>query len=468
MGNGWSDFWAAKPTDYLPLPLRRESIPDSPDLRQLSWQHKRRTLLGYLLATVLCAFAAVGAVSSTLALSGQIKLVPHYSKAQLLDAGWLRPPLALEEWSPSSITDDERPLARLSTHDFTLPPTTSTTSLNLLILTPLHNAADRLPNLFSKLDAFTHPRINTSLGFIVSDSTDDTGDVLREMVDQRRENYREVTLLHKDFNIENPGGKSRHQLWAQGQRRTVLAKARTTLLMSTLRADVDWVLWLDSDVWEVSSSLFEDLLLYGNTGVTRAGPEELVDADEVWSDVVAANVFTRKKDGSLQAYDLNNWAENSDSLRRQNELTDDTLLVEGNKKLDMHRDRLVTLHTPPNNVTGPIPPASSFPWLREENWEENDMYDPESPAYVGQRVEIDGVGGVATLVRADAHRLGAVFPSWLERHELETEGFGVMAKKVGAKVVGLPNYVVIHGECSSCSLASSLADPFSLLPANNG
>lgn len=84
-----------------------------------------------------------------------------------------------------------------------------------------------------------------------------------------------------------------------------MAKARTTLLMSTLRPEIDWVLWLDSDAWEVSSSLFEDLLLYGNTGVTRAGSEELVDVDEAWSDVVAANVFTRKKDGTLQAYDLN-------------------------------------------------------------------------------------------------------------------------------------------------------------------
>lgn len=73
-------------------------------------------------------------------------------------------------------------------------------------------------------------------------------------------------------------------------------------------------------------------------------------------------------------------------------------------ELDMHRDRLVTLRTPPTNITGPIPPASSFPWLREERWEQNDMYNPQSPAYVGKRVEIDGVGGVATLVRADAHR----------------------------------------------------------------
>jgi hypothetical protein len=217
MSSLWSSVWEEKAVGYTPI--RRDSLPDSPDVRTSSWQHKRRSLIVYLLALVVGALATAGAISSTLALSGQIKLVPHYTKAQLLDAGWLRPPLALEKWAPASAVSDERPLGRLSTHDFTLPPTTSTTALNLLILTPLHNAADRLPNYFSKLDAFTHPRINTSLGFIVSDSTDDTGDVLRKMVDERRENYNEVTLLQKDFNIENPGGKSRHQLWAQGQRR---------------------------------------------------------------------------------------------------------------------------------------------------------------------------------------------------------------------------------------------------------
>lgn len=68
-----------------------------------------------------------------------------------------------------------------------------------------------------------------------------------------------------------------------------------------------------------------------------------------------------------------------------------------------------------------------------------------------------------------------MFPSWLENHELETEGFGgeqtgktetvasreadnllrlcsVMAKKVGARVVGLPNYVVLHGKHKSAGV----------------
>lgn len=84
-----------------------------------------------------------------------------------------------------------------------------------------------------------------------------------------------------------------------------MAKARTTLLISTLRADVDWVLWLDSDVDEVSSSLFEDLLVYGNTGVVADGPPQ--PTGELLSDVVAANVYLRWKDRSLHGYDLNKY-----------------------------------------------------------------------------------------------------------------------------------------------------------------
>ena len=48
--------------------------------------------------------------------------------------------------------------------------------------------------------------------------------------------------------------------------------------------------------------------------------------------------------------------------------------------------------------------ASVFEDRRPEGWEASNLYDPHSPAYVGKQLEIDGVGGVATLVRAEAHR----------------------------------------------------------------
>lgn len=77
-------------------------------------------------------------------------------------------------------------------------------------------------------------------------------------------------------------------------------------------------------------------------------------------------------------------------------------------------------------------------------------------------VELDGVGGVNILVKADVHRSGmdghgaeAVpemltgssginFPAYAFENQAETEGFAKMAKRAGYQVVGLPNYVVWH------------------------
>ena len=75
------------------------------------------------------------------------------------------------------------------------------------------------------------------------------------------------------------------------------------------------------------------------------------------------------------------------------------------------------------------------------------------------------------MVRAETHRFGAVFPSWVQDHQVETEGaavytddrddalrlilyigFGVMARQVGGRVVGLQNYLVYHYCRSSAML----------------
>lgn len=66
--------------------------------------------------------------------------------------------------------------------------------------------------------------------------------------------------------------------------------------------------------------------------------------------------------------------------------------------------------------------APNATWDNPTQLEKSNLFDPASPANRGVRVELDGVGGVATLVRAQAHRLGAVFPGWIIDHQLETEG----------------------------------------------
>jgi hypothetical protein len=78
-----------------------------------------------------------------------------------------------------------------------------------------------------------------------------------------------------------------------------------------------------------------------------------------------------------------------------------------------------------------------------------------------KEVELDGIGGVNIVVKADVHRsgmsdlsftiavaltllLGINFPAYAFENQAETEGFARMAKRAGYQVIGLPNYVVWH------------------------
>ena len=59
-------------------------------------------------------------------------------------------------------------------------------------------------------------------------------------------------------------------------------------------------------------------------------------------------------------------------------------------------------------------------------------------------IELDGIGGVSIMVKADVHRSGVNFPAYAFENQAETEGFAKMAKRAGYSVIGLPNYVVWH------------------------
>ena len=61
-----------------------------------------------------------------------------------------------------------------------------------------------------------------------------------------------------------------------------------------------------------------------------------------------------------------------------------------------------------------------------------------------KRIDLDGVGGTALLVKADVHRDGAMFPPFPFYHLIETEGFAKMASRLQWNSSGLPNYFVYH------------------------
>lgn len=61
-----------------------------------------------------------------------------------------------------------------------------------------------------------------------------------------------------------------------------------------------------------------------------------------------------------------------------------------------------------------------------------------------EELELDGIGGVNIVVKADVHKSGINFPCYAFENQAETEGFAKMAKRAGYQVIGLPNYVVWH------------------------
>ncbi len=79
-----------------------------------------------------------------------------------------------------------------------------------------------------------------------------------------------------------------------------------------------------------------------------------------------------------------------------------------------------------------------------------------------EEIQLDGIGGVNIVVKADVHRSGNSksivvelerhadaqpginFPCYAFENQAETEGFAKMAKRAGYEVIGLPNYVVWH------------------------
>ena len=59
-------------------------------------------------------------------------------------------------------------------------------------------------------------------------------------------------------------------------------------------------------------------------------------------------------------------------------------------------------------------------------------------------MELDGIGGVSILTKANVFRRGAHFPAFSFEKHAETEAFGKLCKRMGFSVVGLPHYVIWH------------------------
>ena len=132
----------------------------------------------------------------------------------------------------------------------------------VLVLTPVKDGVKHLDTYFAALARLSYPPERIALGFLESDSTDETFTELQRRLPALRQRYRRAELWKKDFGFQIPPGYPRWAPLFQIPRRTVLAKSRNHLLARAL-GDEEWVLWLDVDVVEYPVDVVERLLATG-------------------------------------------------------------------------------------------------------------------------------------------------------------------------------------------------------------
>ncbi|KAF2746232.1 glycosyltransferase family 62 protein [Sporormia fimetaria CBS 119925] len=274
----------------------------------------------------------------------------------------------------------------------------------VLILTPLTRFYQ---GYWDNLLKLSYPHEYISLGFIIPKTKEGNqayaalqAQVTKTQSGPKAKRFASITILRQD--TENPlqsqNEAERHKLENQKARRAAMAKARNSLLFTTMGPTTSWILWMDADIVETPASLIQDLAAYDVP-------------------IIAPNVFQRfynneKKAMDIRPYDYNNWVDSPTAQAMAAKMGKDEVLFEGYNEMATYRSLMVM------------------------------MYDPSADPTT--KVKLDGVGGATLLVKAEVHRDGAMFPAFPFYHLIETEGFAKMAARLNWASYGLPHYLVYH------------------------
>ncbi|KAF2757619.1 hypothetical protein EJ05DRAFT_395353 [Pseudovirgaria hyperparasitica] len=273
----------------------------------------------------------------------------------------------------------------------------------VLILTPL---AKFYQEYWENLLKLSYPHDLISLGFIIPKGKDGNAataalqaQVAKTQAGPQKKRFASITILRQD--TESPVSQvetERHKMENQKARRAAMAKARNSLLFTTLGPSTSWVLWLDADIIETPPDLIQDLARHDKP-------------------IIVPNCFQRHFDKDLgtwevRPYDYNNWVDSEVAQEMGSKMANYDILLEGYAEMPTYRTLMAKLN---------------------DESQSKDMV-----------MQLDGVGGTALLVKADVHRDGAMFPPFAFYHLIETEGFAKMAARLGWKSWGLPNYFVYH------------------------
>ena len=278
----------------------------------------------------------------------------------------------------------------------------------VLMCAPLRDAESHLPMFFSHLRNFTYPHHLVDLAFLVSDSKDNTLQLLSQMLtdlqndDDPKQPFGEISVIEKDFGQKvNQDVESRHGFAAQASRRKLMAQARNWLLSAALRPTHSWVYWRDADVETAPFTILEDLMRHNKDVIVPSKCS--YSSSPMILQLRLIDVWRPLPDwlGGEQPYDLNSWQESETALALADTLDEDAVIVEGYAEYATWRPHLAYLRDP--------------------------YGDPD------MEMEIDGVGGVSILAKAKVFRSGVHFPAFSFEKHAETEGFG----KVGSTTLDL-------------------------------
>ena len=274
----------------------------------------------------------------------------------------------------------------------------------VLILTPLSRF---YPQFFDNLLKLSYPHELISVGFIIpKDSAGNAAtrqlqeQIAKAQADTESKRFASITILRQDFppGVESQSEHDRHAMSRQKARRAAMARARNSLLFTTLGPTTSWVLWLDADIVETPPSLIQDL----------AGHDK---------PIIVPNCFQRyhnkdKNAMDVRPYDYNSWVDSEQAHEMAKTMPQEDILLEGYPEMATYRLLMSGLH------------------------------DPKEPGDPNAEMQLDGVGGTALLVKGEVHRDGAMFPPFSFYHLIETEGFARMASRLGWQSWGLPHYLV--------------------------
>jgi mannan polymerase complexes MNN9 subunit len=304
------------------------------------------------------------------------------------------------------------PVAHYDLNNVTTTPNPLENRENILVLTPM---ARFYQGYWDNILQLQYPHELITLGFILP-KTKEGNDATRELQKRitktqlygpEKDRFKSIIILREDIDppLVSQDEKERHKMQNQKARRAAMAKARNSLLFSTLGPATSWILWLDADVVETPPTIIQDLARHDQA-------------------VMAPNCFQRfwnedKKEMDERPYDFNNWQDSPTALEMAKKMDPDDILLEGYAEM------------------------ATFRTLMAYMGKEDGLLHEEMP--------LDGVGGAALLVKADVHRDGAMFPPFAFYNLIETEGFAKMSKRLGWQPFGLPNYkvdmAITSGQC---------------------